>query len=642
MSMKKAKRFLTRAAALLLAGVMVLSLAGCLGRRSGSGGRLIDIYNDNGSPSRNSPSGNSGNSGNSGHSGGSSASDRWANVPRNSISPAVNADSWFSYWPDDVPMDVRDWPSAEEFLSDYNALADEIYALAASSGNDTALIEKCGEFDDMYMLADVWSTFCYIDYQCDEAAGLSAYSRWNDALSDMYDIDREVYTTLLDSPYHDTIADWIGSGMVNYYTSSGSGNTQLSSLYRQENSLVEQYYNIAGTYSSYNSSRDYDLEIYDIYSQLVAVRQQIAELNGYDSYADYSYENDYGRDFTPDDVDNYYNNVVNYWVPVVDEFEQLVQQYGLATSGGSSCSDEELAAMLYTMESGICGKYADLVDYLLVNDLLYMNSSTDNGGVTVGLSQYDSAVLYASGTDGLGLYSTLVHEFGHFANDCLAPDTYSSYDVLEVHSTGMQVLSTYFAEDLFGDEAADYSAQQIYFLLWYVGSQAATDAFERAVYKHYAETGSMYTYEELNELYGRVFTECGEETDPTMWTEDSFLFEYPCYSLSYSISAATSLSMLATMDDDFSGTAEHYLRLVSQTNVAGYVASMEQSGMPNVLDPDQSSQTAQAVIEYAREFVAASGRTPRGPVSGGPIGDDGPSIDPPDSRSGGIGDISLH
>ncbi|MBQ4308937.1 MAG: hypothetical protein II772_04355 [Lachnospiraceae bacterium] len=613
-------RFFKRAAAVLLAAVMTFSLSACISIP----GIIREITDSSDGQSSSSdpnatdkPGGSGGNGRNSGGQtpggdtpGGPEIPQTGGNTigTRADLTPAVDTSGMFSAFPQDIPQSAREWMPASEFQATYNEVAGRIRHLASAAGNDQALLDACNEIDDLYMNADAWYTFCYMAYQMEPERYRADSVAWDNALSQLYDDDWQIYHELLTGPYHDTVAGMMSTGMVDYYTneSTASGG-QRTELRRQENDLINQYYDIAGTWNDYPTTRDYDMAIYNIYSQLVAVRQQIAGLYGYDNYAVYAYENNYGRDFTPDEVDAYYQNVVNYWVPAVDELDELMAQNGIASSGGPEFTEQEIYDLLHTMVSGLSSDYVRLEQYLEDQQLGFLDTHGDGGGVTVGLEYYDSACLYASGSDGLDVLGTLVHEFGHYANDCLAEDNYSSYDVQEIHSTGLQVLSTWFAGQTLGDYADDYAAQQIHFLMWYIGSQAATDKFEREVYNHYAETGQMYSYEELNQMYLTYFKECGEDTDATMWTEDSFLYDYPCYSLSYSISAATSLSMLAGMEQDFEGTVSNYMRLVAQTDVAGYVAAVEQSGMPNVLDPQVSSQTAEAVISYCRDFFAQTG-----------------------------------
>ena len=617
------RRALRPGIALLLAGIMTFSLTACSIFGGSGGSRLISIDENDPNATDKPGQGSSHRGGNS--QGGTDTPSTGGNTigTRATLDPAVDTSGMFASFPENIPQTARDWMPASEFQAQYNAVRERIRQLSSTAGNDQALLDACNEIDDLYMNADAWYTFCYMEYQMDSSRR-AEYVAWDNGYGQMYDDDWQIYHDLLAGPYHDTVASMMSQNMVDYYTRETSTSGERAELRRQENALIDQYYSIAGTWSDYPSSRDYDLAVYDIYSQLVALRQQTAELYGYDNYAVYAYENDYGRDFTPDDVDAYYQNVVNYWVPAVDELDTLMEQNGISSSGGPQLTEQELKDLLHTIVSGLSNDYTRLEQYMEDQDLCYLDLDGDGGGVTVTLDYYNSAALHASGSDGLDVLGTLVHEFGHYANDCLAEDAYSSYDVQEIHSTGMQVLSTWFAGQTLGEYADDYTAQQIHFLMWYVGSQAATDAFERAVYKHYSETGQMYTYEELNDLYSRFFTECGEDTDPTMWTEDSFLFDYPCYSLSYSISAATSLSMLAGMEQDFPGTVMNFMKLVAQTDVAGYVAAVEQSGMPNVLDSQTSSQTAEAIVSYCRDFFAQTGGNGPGAAEGN-AGNDGGS-----------------
>ena len=60
-------------------------------------------------------------------------------------------------------------------------------------------------------------------------------------------------------------------------------------------------------------------KIGEIYIELVNVRNEQAELLGYDSYAQMQYELSYDRDFSPEEGEQYIEAIKEYIVPVYKE-----------------------------------------------------------------------------------------------------------------------------------------------------------------------------------------------------------------------------------------------------------------------------------------------------------------------------------
>ena len=139
---------------------------------------------------------------------------------------------------------------------------------------------------------------------------------------------------------------------------------------------------------------------------------------------------------------------------------------------------------------------------------------------------------------------TLIHEFGHFANHCLAEDEQFCYDVAETHSQGLEALYLTFADSLAGQAGGDaYRAAilsdllgMLYFCMY--------DEFEQAVYQADGLTvsGMNRLYRSISESYGFLYSIGGGEAYD--WAANSQLFEQPCYTISYVTSVLNSLELL--------------------------------------------------------------------------------------------------
>lgn len=126
---------------------------------------------------------------------------------------------------------------------------------------------------------------------------------------------------------------------------------------------------------------------------------------------------------------------------------------------------------------------ADVFAYMLDNELLDAEvlDSKSPEAYTIDLPAYQSALVYLS-PDNLDLF-TLVHEFGHFADTCLAPNLASCIDSAEIASQGLETLYLSFAPELVGPEhAAALRWMEVYNLLGAIMDAARLGAFELKAY----------------------------------------------------------------------------------------------------------------------------------------------------------------
>ena len=130
---------------------------------------------------------------------------------------------------------------------------------------------------------------------------------------------------------------------------------EIYELYRRENELINSYRSlIAQPYIEVDGqSLDYQeslaaaqgeefyvlMEAYyeqynpllgDIYAQLVSVRRQQAELLGYDSYEQMEYTVVYERDYSPQQAEEYLEDIKEYMVPLYKQLMEL-QSYNFVS-----------------------------------------------------------------------------------------------------------------------------------------------------------------------------------------------------------------------------------------------------------------------------------------------------------------------
>lgn len=173
------------------------------------------------------------------------------------------------------------------------------------------------------------------------------------------------------------------------------------------------------------------------------------------------------------------------------ESELLIAQSRLSSlspvrlSSLEDMTQEEVLDAVEPYMDAVSSEYRELYGYMRDNGLYDLDilASSSTLGVTVSLPAYRSAYILSSAQGSYLDVKTLIHEFGHFANHCLAEDEQFCYDVAETHSQGLEALYLTFADSLAGQAGGDaYRAAilsdllgMLYFCMY--------DEFEQAVYQ---------------------------------------------------------------------------------------------------------------------------------------------------------------
>lgn len=115
-------------------------------------------------------------------------------------------------------------------------------------------------------------------------------------------------------------------------------------------------------------------------------------------------------------------------------------------------TQEEVLDAVEPYMDAVSSEYRELYGYMRDNGLYDLDilASSSTLGVTVSLPAYRSAYILSSAQGSYLDVKTLIHEFGHFANHCLAEDEQFCYDVAETHSQGLEALYLTFADSLAG------------------------------------------------------------------------------------------------------------------------------------------------------------------------------------------------
>lgn len=415
------------------------------------------------------------------------------------------------------------------------AAADAVLQSVAENDSLAFLTTKILEFEDLnsdyvtnYHLSNIHYSRDLTDAYWEEE-----YNFCLENVAKLEQIQEEVYRALARCPHREDLeTDTLyGEDFFDSYDGDLLWDDYFVTLSEQEAQLESRYYALCEEADPYADDYydTYAMEMAQVYVEMVALRQEIAEYAGYPSYAHYTYDTRYGRDYTPDEAQVYLEAMGEALLPVYEDLF-LVPDWGYSWE---ACN--ETMAFRYVREAAqamggtVSDAFAHLNRYSLY-DISYSENKY-NASFEVFLPSYMQPFIFMNPSGSMGDKLTLAHEFGHFANDYACSGSYAGIDVAEVHSQGFEYLSLCYISDT--EELTNYKMVDSLFSLMQCSAHAL---FELQVYQL---TGEDLTVENILKIQEDVGTRFGFDT--LDWVSLDFVgithfYTSPMYMVSYVVS----------------------------------------------------------------------------------------------------------
>lgn len=357
-------------------------------------------------------------------------------------------------------------------------------------------------------------------------------------------------------------------------------------------------------------------EMAKIYIELISLHNAEAKEEGYDTYAEYAYENVFQRDYTPEKIADFEKAVKEYFPPLYAAFDNL-----LATQDnpyeGKDYSGDIAFDMIEPYVKTFSPEMKESFTYMREHHL-YDYADTPNkagGGFTTILSAYGAPFTFNTPEGSFYDFTTAVHEFGHYNRYYWTPADFfassDSIDMAEVHSQGFELLFMQFYPEIFGDDSSVIVNYQMDNLIYAILSGCMEDEFQQ-----YAFSEPNLTADKLEAKHRELLIEYGffEEGDANLalnsyyWFGIPHHFSTPFYYISYATSAAAAFSFwLDAQENGWEAANEAYNKLVliepgevdEDGNDLGFVGSLKAVG---VEDPT----TGAYAKELAEKLEAAT------------------------------------
>ncbi len=464
------------------------------------------------------------------------------------------------------------------------------YAEEGELADEYAAVEThIKEFYDLVMNVLSQRTLVEVAYYCDmdntELEDTLSYMKDYEtaAIAKFYTLSRPIYDSCYrDFYYHDMTEDEI---KVYLAESDAVSNPKYTALDERNNAIEVEVLALS------NPERGDELPI--LYAEFAENNNKMAQLMGYDNYLEYAYKNIYSRGYTYKDVVQFSDYVKRYISPV---FTSIYNKWRNLTG----YTDEDIKS--YNSQA-VHPFFETLEGNTLVNDYIDLLAFTSNPDKTITFSdefnklmrdgnmfrgEYEAAFVTSVYSAGLPIayfgkgYDncfTVVHEFGHFMNEIYSAELFAdgektqSFDVLEMHSQGNELLYLCYLEDNADMPEVAHTLVETFSLvnMLYAAMMGMTvDSFEQAIYlNEYEGTNAdvimadgKITYDEYDLLYSGICTDYGVKDTFDGYWRGGMTVSSPCYYVSYSVSALSVLQLYQIAHaEGFDVAKDAYLKL---------------------------------------------------------------------------------
>ena len=425
-------------------------------------------------------------------------------------------------------------------------------------------------YDDLEYVTEQYQ-ICYVEYCVhDNDEWSDKYEEISnvrtDLISNYYSLFRQVYNTKYREYFFSEEDGWTEEDIHKALVMSDSyGSDEYKELNNSISEIEVSFRDLTSSVVTDNSGQ-YKNVVPEMYAEYVAYKNQLAVLAGYENYVAYAYENEYDRDYTPEDVAQLRAYAKEYLKPVFSKIFNAYQESSTSFKGeakkyynalasdsiftsklASDIVGEYLKGMHFEGEQGTMDYYTNLNDLFKTGNY-YTGAYT--GAFNYWIPTQEKSVLYF-GPDSYSGAFTFVHEFGHYNNSFYNQGASMSYDLDETHSQGNEMLFLAYLSTVLEDYEKVYEsikADNMFNMIAITMLAMAVDEFEQAVYTN-TYVGEKYedgiTSDEYDSLFKDIMSAYGLRNvlNDAYWRY--VVIEAPCYYISYSTSAMASLQLYA-------------------------------------------------------------------------------------------------
>ncbi len=457
-------------------------------------------------------------------------------------------------------------------------LACQILCLLVSSGL-YKLIDAVN-IANLYYYTDTQNQFNQEGYS-------DLYDKYTVAMNEF----KKLYGLFADSRYKSIFYGDISDEEIAELVKKAVSSDELVSL---NNKVVELQTKYDGFTNEQILGPDFD----GLYKELVVTENAIGKEYGYENFINYTYEMEYGRDFTPSDTLNFIELLSN---GMVSAAESAYENSFEATSALSDERIEELEGILsdsFTSEKSqavLDGFYKSLGDdiysiyrYVMKKGYYYIayGENAYDGAFTNYFVTLNEPFMYFSSA--YATVQTFVHEFGHYCRFYLLGNgDESSFELMETHSQGAEWLfMSYLTSSLFEEEKSYLVSERFISDSYMIMLATIVGATEVDVYN--SENLDSVNFGTIVKKYSDMVL---GSTFPAIYAEYIKPDQYfrfvavnnPGYYISYSVSLIASMELYTTGLTSYDDAVAAYWNILNAQD-ANYITLLTENGLGSPFD----------------------------------------------------------
>lgn len=343
-------------------------------------------------------------------------------------------------------------------------------------------------------------------------------------------------------------------------------------------------------YTAYNKS------VGEIFLKLVKIDNEMAEIKGFQSYAESAYQS-YSREYSPEDIKTF-SEYVKKTIPTI--FKQLYMSNIAADYMLEQYTYKDDLEVLSDIDKGFISKYDSLqkaYEYMVEYELYDIDSrnNKERGGFTTYLEQYSEPFMVLNYDRQYETALTFIHEFGHYFSYYQIGINQGGLDLDETYSQALELIAMPYYSEIFKNDKYSKAAKiyTIESLLGAIIQGCLYEEFLNVVYQN-----PDITVDDMNRIYGDLAKEYGLLVDNRSWCLVGHNFEMPYYYISYSISAVTAFEVwIKSLQKEEEGI-ETYFKLIEAGKESSFIESVEKAGLTSPFEEKVLQDIVKSVEAY--------------------------------------------
>ncbi|MBP5729963.1 MAG: hypothetical protein J6X19_02055 [Clostridia bacterium] len=319
-----------------------------------------------------------------------------------------------------------------------------------------------------------------------------------------------------------------------------------------------------------------------IFIELVKVRNKLAAEAGYESYADYAFDN-LGRDYTPAEAEELVGQIKERIVPLFKQVEATLPDVDSEPSY-SRMSEGQILDTAEAVFKRLDDRFEEAFKFMNRYDLFYLGYGEEqyDASFTSYIYKYVAPFIVIKGVGDATDLMSFVHEFGHFTDSYMYGESDSVLDLSEIASQGLENLfiTRLTADDIRKSdmdalrELHSENTLMVYLL------QSVYYWFEARAYEL---ADNDLTTDKLNALAAQALAEFGMDNYypdfEYLWATVPHFYQQAFYVISYITSNAVALQLYDLEQATEGAGVEKYFEMIDWDPSLSFRENVERAGL---------------------------------------------------------------